>query len=207
MKNFVRYFGIIITVVIIIFGVASCGTTRKDVPEGPVKPEGIPDHLTDRGMSDHDFFFGGEMFRNAMTKYKYLIVEIPIDDLQEVEFVLQSGNKAESIYAAYEEDGGKQQWGTRVPVQGKRVRGTNWWYIENEYPISFHLGNMEDIGWWFQLVIKAEGFNKANFDNDRCPNVATCFRLEEGRWDLTYNRCNGHYVPWTMFDNVLPPEK
>jgi hypothetical protein len=80
------------------------------------------------------YWFGSLKLRDAMTEYKYLLVELDTDD---VNFVIHSGANGY----------------TRIEVKGQRIEGTDWWYIETAEPIKHHLGTLEQIGWWFQVQL------------------------------------------------------
>jgi len=43
---------------------------------------------------------------------------------------------------------------TKNEVQGKRINNSDWWYMETADAISNHLGELEEIGWWFQIQLE-----------------------------------------------------
>jgi endoglucanase len=86
---------------------------------------------------DGHYWFGGVVLRDAMVEFKYLAFEVDTDELM---FVVHSGA-----------DGY-----TRIDVPGIRIEGTNWWYMDTEYPMSYHLGPLENMGWWFQIQLICE---------------------------------------------------
>jgi len=94
--------------------------------------------FSDCGKEDGGtYWFGGIKLRDAMIENKYLIVEMDTDKLT---FQIHSGK------------GGY----TNILADGKRIEGTNWWYIETAEPISNHLGTLEQIGWWFQIKLQCD---------------------------------------------------
>jgi len=101
----------------------------------PPPPEVFDRIFDDRGQEDNGtYWFGGLKLRDALTEYKYFIVEIDTDELI---FQLHSGKNGY----------------TDIQVPGTRIIGTNWWYIETAEPISNHSGTLEEIGWWFQIKL------------------------------------------------------
>jgi hypothetical protein len=98
------------------------------------------------------YWYGGFKLRDAMIENKYLIVELDTDD---VTFVIHSGANGY----------------TRDEVQGNRVAGTNWWYIETAEPISHHSEEPENMGWWIQIQLPCDlktdkGVPKARVSNE-----------------------------------------